>query len=165
MLLNWDGNELYLNPITAGLYGGIDMSAAKNLVLELTYSVAHHVQALIQELCYRTIRSMNRADKHHNPTAICCALWIIFTATHKFEKRNFTATSLTNLVSGFSILSTNVFITPGFAILTNEMFREISSASFMSDREPHSSPSISTSGWPVPVAAAMRRTTKATLPS
>lgn len=105
MLLNWDGNELYLSPLTAGLPRGIDLPAAKNLVLELTYSVAHHVQALIQELCYRTIRSMSAADEGHDPTTICCALWIIFTATHKFEKRNFTATSLTNLVSGFQILS------------------------------------------------------------
>ncbi|GAB1314712.1 hypothetical protein MFIFM68171_04922 [Madurella fahalii] len=97
MLLNWDGNELYLSLLTAGLPRGIGLPAAKDLVLELTYSVAHRAQALIQELCYRTIRSMSKADKHHNPITICCALWIIFTATHKFEKRNFTATSLTNL--------------------------------------------------------------------
>lgn len=116
MLLNWDGNELYLSPLIAGLPRGIDLSAAKNLVLELTYSVAYHVQALIQELCYRTIRSMSEVDEHHNPTTICCALWIIFTATHKFEKRNFTATSLTNLVSAFSTQSTNVLILLSFVI-------------------------------------------------
>jgi hypothetical protein len=102
MLLNWDENELYLSPLTAGLPRGIDLSVAKNLVLELTYSVAHRVQALIQELCYQTIRTISKADQHHNPEAICCALWIIFTATHKFEKRNFTATSLANLVSAGS---------------------------------------------------------------
>ncbi|KAH6617491.1 hypothetical protein F5144DRAFT_499039 [Chaetomium tenue] len=97
MLLNWDDNDLYLNPLTVGLHGGIDLADAKNLVLELTYSVAHHVQVLIQELCYRTMVSMTEADKHHNPTTICCALWIVFAAAHKFEKRNFAATSLTNL--------------------------------------------------------------------
>ncbi|KAK4118471.1 hypothetical protein N657DRAFT_372260 [Parathielavia appendiculata] len=97
MLLNWDANELYLSPLTAGLPRGIDLLAAKNLVLELTYSVAHRVQALVQELCDQTMRSMSRADEHQNPVTLCCALWIVFTATHKFEKRNFTATSLANL--------------------------------------------------------------------
>ncbi|EAQ84478.1 predicted protein [Chaetomium globosum CBS 148.51] len=97
VLLNWDDNALYLNPLTVGLHGGIDLADAKNLVLELTYSVAHHVQVLIQELCYRAAVSMSGADKHHNPTTICCALWIVFAATHKFEKRNFAATSLANL--------------------------------------------------------------------
>lgn len=102
MLLNWDGNELYLGPLIAGLPRGIDLPTAKNLVLELTYSVAHRVQALIQELCSWSIRSISNVGKHHNPSTICCALWIIFTATHKFEKRNFTATSLTNLVGASS---------------------------------------------------------------
>ncbi len=98
MLLNWDGNEIYLSSNTATTFHGISLPAAKNLVLELTYSVAHRIQALIKELCHRAIKSTTNTDEQHNPVAICCALWIVFTATHKFEKHNFTARSLKNLV-------------------------------------------------------------------
>jgi hypothetical protein len=98
MLLNWDRNEIYLRRDIAATPRSISLQAAKNLVLELTYAVAHRIQALIKELCYRTIKSISNTDGRHNPVAVCCALWIIFTATHKFEKHNFTSRSLENLV-------------------------------------------------------------------
>ena len=98
MLLNWDANEIYFSSATTATSHGISLPAAKNLVLELTYSVAHRIQALIKELCQRTIKSISNTDKSHNPVAICCALWIVFTATRKFEKYNFTAGTLKNLV-------------------------------------------------------------------
>ncbi len=98
MLLNWDANEIYLSSATPAAPHGISLPAAKNLVLELTYSVAHRIQALIKELCQRTIKSISNPDERHNPVAIFCALWMVFTATRKFEKHNFTARSLKNLV-------------------------------------------------------------------
>ena len=98
MLFNWDANEIYLSSATPADPHGISLPAAKNLVLELTYSGAHRIQTLIKELCQRTIKSITSADGRHNPVAIFCALWIVFTATRKFEKHNFTARSLKNLV-------------------------------------------------------------------
>ncbi|KAH6950254.1 hypothetical protein DER45DRAFT_580271 [Fusarium avenaceum] len=94
VLLNWDANEVYL--IRAGR-DALSLVEAKNLVLELAYSVAHRIQVLIRKLCHRAIKSINRLDESLDPVAICCALWMVFSATHKFEKRNFQAKSLKNL--------------------------------------------------------------------
>ena len=93
MLLSWDANDIYLDKFSSATLTG-----AKNLVLELTYSIVHRIQELIKLLCDRVVRSIGRRDNRHNPIAICCALWIVFAATHKFEKRNFNSRSLTNLV-------------------------------------------------------------------
>ena len=71
---------------------------AKNLVLELTYSIAHRIQVLIKKLCHRAAKSLNRLDESLDPGTICCGLWIVFSATHKFEKQNFKAKSLKSLV-------------------------------------------------------------------
>ncbi len=98
MLFNWDANEIYLSSTTSAAPHRISLPAAKNLVLELTYSVAHRIQALIKELCQRTIKSISNTDERHNPVATFCALWMVFTVTRKFEKQNFTARSLKNLV-------------------------------------------------------------------
>ncbi|CAJ0549995.1 Ff.00g099250.m01.CDS01 [Fusarium sp. VM40] len=94
VLLNWDANEVYL--IRAGR-DALSLVEAKNLVLELAYSVAHRIQVLIRKLCHRAIKSINRLDESLDPVTICCALWMVFSATHKFEKRNFQAKSLKNL--------------------------------------------------------------------
>ncbi|KAF5001613.1 hypothetical protein FGRMN_919 [Fusarium graminum] len=55
------------------------------------------IDVLIKKLCHRAAKSINRTDDSSDPVTICCALWIVFSATHKFEKRNFDAKSLKNL--------------------------------------------------------------------
>ncbi|KAF5720484.1 hypothetical protein FMUND_4306 [Fusarium mundagurra] len=94
ILLRWDSNEIYLSQ--AGR-DAIPLVDAKNLVLELAYSIAHRVQVLIKKLCHRAAKSLDRLDESLDPVTICCALWIVFSATHKFEKQNFRAKSLKSL--------------------------------------------------------------------
>ncbi|KAH7184460.1 hypothetical protein BKA60DRAFT_284889 [Fusarium oxysporum] len=95
ILLSWDSNEIYLNQAGRDALPLVD---AKNLVLELAYSIAHRIQVLIKKLCHRAAKSLNRLDESLDPSTICCALWIVFSATHKFEKQNFRAKSLKSLV-------------------------------------------------------------------
>ncbi|KAK2684354.1 hypothetical protein QWA68_016618 [Fusarium oxysporum] len=94
ILLSWDSNEIYLNQAGRDALPLVD---AKNLVLELAYSIAHRIQVLIKKLCHRAAKSLNRLDESLDPSTICCALWIVFSATHKFEKQNFRAKSLKSL--------------------------------------------------------------------
>ncbi|KAF5251232.1 hypothetical protein FANTH_3667 [Fusarium anthophilum] len=94
VLLRWDSNEIYVNQ--AG-HDALPLVDAKNLVLELAYSIAHRIQVLIKKLCHRADRSLNGLDKSLDPGTICCALWIVFSATRKFEKHNFRAKSLKSL--------------------------------------------------------------------
>ncbi len=98
MLFNWDANEIYLSSGTPAAPKSISLPDAKNLVLELTYSVAHRIQALINELCQRTIKSICTTDERHNPVAILCALWMVFTATREFARNKFTPRGLKSLV-------------------------------------------------------------------
>ncbi|KAF4955594.1 hypothetical protein FGADI_4429 [Fusarium gaditjirri] len=85
ILLSWDSNEIYLSQVGRDALPLVD---AKNLVLELAYSVAHRIQVLIKKLCYRAAKSLNHLDESLDPVTICCALWIVFSATHKFEKQD-----------------------------------------------------------------------------
>ncbi|KAF5690202.1 hypothetical protein FDENT_4092 [Fusarium denticulatum] len=81
ILLRWDSNEIYLSQAGRDAMPLVD---AKNLVLELAYSIAHRVQVLIKKLCHRAAKSLARLDESLDPVTICCALWIVFSATHKF---------------------------------------------------------------------------------
>ncbi|RBR24914.1 uncharacterized protein FIESC28_02332 [Fusarium coffeatum] len=64
ILLSWDSNELYVNQ--AG-HDALPLVDAKNLVLELTYSIAHRIQVLIKKLCHRAAKSLNRLDESLDP--------------------------------------------------------------------------------------------------
>ncbi|KAF5672803.1 hypothetical protein FHETE_3637 [Fusarium heterosporum] len=101
ILLNWDANDIY---VTRSGRHAMPLVDAKNLVLELAYSVAHRIQVLIKKLCHRVVKSINLVDDSLDPVTLCCALWIVFSATHKFEKRNFNAKSLKNLKKFLSSL-------------------------------------------------------------
>lgn len=116
ILLNWNGNRFYLD---SSKRHHMSLMGAKNLLLELTYSIAHRVQELISRLCHITVKSLNNTDQY-NPVVVCCALWVVFAATHKFERYNFDARSLENLVR--TSWSQNPVL-KRFVVFTNTMFR------------------------------------------
>jgi len=76
----------------------MSLVSAKNLILELTYSISHHIPELISRLCRITIKAQNDTVRY-NPVVVCCAFWVVFAATRKFETYNFNSGSLETLVS------------------------------------------------------------------
>jgi hypothetical protein len=95
ILFNWNLNRVLYQEDR----GGYSVPQAKNIVLETVYSIGYRVDTLLKILLFEVNRSFkNIKEEDHDPGAILCALWIVYSSINEFKQLDWNATSLQNLV-------------------------------------------------------------------
>jgi hypothetical protein len=80
-LFNWDANTISFQQ---GRQNRMSMSQAKNLVLEMIYSISHRVSELLQHLWNEIRLYPVIIEPSHDPATVSCVLWILYSSLSSF---------------------------------------------------------------------------------